>query len=145
MNISHLRKSGLALAIAVATGSVATLSTQPARACAMIESGGYDFMSPRRAERLLVAATSAAGAGNGKRARAIALRVAGALGLSAETRAHAWALAGWASWQQGDRALALRAFTRARRLDATRAAIDSVLALAGPPASVADLKKALAG
>ena len=53
------------------------------------------------------------------------------------------AIAGWASWRQGSREMALRSFRRARRLDPGATVIDRVLAQVSPSSSVADLKKVL--
>lgn len=141
------RVRGLLLAIALGAGGALELHAGAARACGMIEYSGGDFMrrlSPRRAEPLLLAATTAANQGRLARARSLALRVA----LSAApdgVRARAWAIAGWASWRQGERTVALRSFARARRLDAGATAVDRVLAQVSPSDSVAALKKVLPG
>jgi len=141
------RVRGLLLAIALGAGGGLGLHAGAARACGMIEYSGGDFMrrlSPRRAEPLLLAATTAANQGRLARARSLSLRVALAAAPDG-VRARAWAIAGWSSWRQGARTVALRSFARARRLDPGATAIDRVLAQVSPSDSVADLKKVLPG
>jgi len=141
------RRPGLLLAVALAAAGAFGVHAGAARACGMIEYSGGDFMRrmpSRRAEPLLLAATTAANEGHLARARSLALRVA-LSAASDSVRARAWAIAGWASWRQGDRAVALRSFGRARRLDPAATAIDRVLAQVSPSSSVADLKKVLPG
>jgi len=142
------RGPGRSCLLFIATIGVAAAAGLPARAahaCGMIEYSGGDFMRrmpPRRAEPLLLAATAAANEGHLGRARSLALRVA--LSTAPDgLRARAWAIAGWASWRQGSREMALRSFRRARRLDPGATVIDRVLAQVSPSSSVADLKKVL--
>ena len=143
------RRRRLRLLLVAALGAAGAFGVHAgaAQACGMIEYGGGDFMRrmpARRAEPLLLAATTAANEGHLARARSLALRVA-LSAASDSVRARAWAIAGWASWRQGDRAVALRSFGRARRLDPAATAIDRVLAQVSPSSSVADLKKVLPG
>src|SRR5204863_9036555 len=95
MSANRFRRSGVILAIASVIGGAAALGgwSRPAQACEMFES--QEYVQPRRAERMLVAATRAANQGHGARARAMALRVARAEGPTAATQARAWAIAGW--------------------------------------------------
>jgi hypothetical protein len=138
---------GLLLVVTLGVAVAAVLPAGAAHACGMIEYSGGDFMRrmpPRRAEPLLLAATAAANEGRLERARTLALRVA--LSTASDgLRARAWAIAGWASWRQGAREMALRSFRRARRLDPGATVIDRVLAQVSPSSSVADLKKVLPG
>ena len=132
----------VALAIGVLGGTVA--ATRDARACAMESAFDYQQMSTRRAERLLLSAKQEADAGHSAKARTLAVEVAMARGPAAAFRARAWALAGLASWQRGQRQVALRSFRRARKLTDGEVAIDAVLADAMQFPALADLKKALA-
>lgn len=141
------RRSWILLLATLGVLAAAGLHASAAHACGMIEYSGGDFMRrmpPRRAEPLLLSATAAANEGHLGRARSLALRVA--LSTAPDgVRARAWAIAGWASWRQGSRDIALRSFRRARRLDPGATVIDRVLAQVSPSSSVADLKKVLPG
>jgi hypothetical protein len=124
-------------------GAMTAVATRDARACGMV-TYHYQRMAPERAERLLVSAKEAAKAGHHGKARSLAVEVATANGPSASVRARAWALAGLASWQGGQRQIALRSFHRAQTLDEGKVAIDTVLAEATHVPELGELKKALA-
>ena len=139
------RCRGLMVALAmVMVGATTVAATRDARACAMESAFDYQRMSPRRAERLLLSAKQEADAGHSAKARTLAVEVAMARGPAAPVRARAWALAGLASWQRGQREVALRSFRRAKQLAEGQVAIDAVLADATRLPALADLKKALA-
>ena len=142
--MTKMRSRGSVVALAmVMLGAATVAATRDARACGMV-SFDYQFMSPRRAERLLLSAKQQADTGHNAKARTLAIEVANARGPAASVRARAWALAGLASWQGGQHEIALRSFRRARKLEEGQAAIDTVLAEATHLPALADLKKALA-
>jgi len=143
MTKMRCRGSVVALAM-VMFGATTVAATRDARACAMASAFDDQRMSPRRAERLLLSAKQEADAGHSAKARTLAVEVAMARGPAPPVRARAWALAGLASWQRGQRQVALRSFRRAQQLAEGQVAIDTVLADATHLPALADLKKALA-
>ena len=132
----------LPAALALALAGAGLLGARPAAACLMVEAN--DYVAPKRAEQLLVAARDALKAGKLPVANRLAKRVTAADGPRAATQAEAWAVLGWIDWQYGQRNAAMQAFRRAKHLGKGTQAIDRVLADATESVALADLKKALA-
>jgi hypothetical protein len=145
MRIKRLQWIGVCLGTGVCLVAAApAISPGPAGEAAACAMRPLPVMAPARAKELLVAAATAARAGELREARALAERVVDGRVRAPAMRAEALALVGWVDWQRNRRAVALRSFREAKSLDRSATILDRVLADVGPTKALADLRRALA-